>query len=94
MGWKKKKGKGDNGRVELNTGRPLVEITNLYVTEEFVVVSGDDDVHGLDGTGERLVHLLRGQLELKQGTVHLFLRERKKKEEKRKKRGETKSNKR
>jgi len=41
------------------------------ITEEFVLVSGDDDVDGLNGPLESLVGILRVQLELQEGTVHL-----------------------
>lgn len=46
-------------------------VAHLHVTEQLVVVGGDDHVNRLDGTGERLVHLLRGEVELKQGAVNL-----------------------
>jgi len=44
---------------------------NLDVTEGFVEVGSDDDVDGLDGTGEGLVQILLGDLELEQSTVNL-----------------------
>jgi hypothetical protein len=44
---------------------------DLDITESLVVVSGDDDVHGLDGTGERLVQVFLGDLEFQQRTVDL-----------------------
>ena len=44
---------------------------DLDVTKGLVEVSGDDDVNGLDGTGERLVEVLLGDLQLKQSTVDL-----------------------
>ena len=44
---------------------------DLDVTESLVEVGGDDDVDGLDGTGEGLVEILLGDLELKKSTVDL-----------------------
>jgi hypothetical protein len=44
---------------------------NLDVTESLVEVGGDDDVDGLDGTGEGLVQILLGDLELEKSTVNL-----------------------
>ena len=44
---------------------------DLDVTEGLVVVHGNDDVDGLDGTAEGLVELLSGELELEKGTVDL-----------------------
>lgn len=43
----------------------------LHVAEQLVVVGCDDDVDRLDGTGERLVHLLGGEVELEQSAVNL-----------------------
>lgn len=44
---------------------------NLDVTETLVEVGGDDDVDGLNGTGEGLVQVLLGALKLEQSTVDL-----------------------
>jgi len=44
---------------------------NLDVTEDLVVVGGDDDVDGLDGSGERLVEVLLADLELEESSVDL-----------------------
>ena len=44
---------------------------NLNVTEGGVRVGGDDDVDGLDGSGELLVQVLLGDLQLEQGSVDL-----------------------
>ncbi len=44
---------------------------DLNVTEDRVVVGGDDDVDGLDGSAEGLVKILLGNLELEQSSVDL-----------------------
>jgi hypothetical protein len=44
---------------------------DLDVTEDLVVVGRDDDVDGLDGSGERLVEVLLADLELEEGSVDL-----------------------
>ena len=44
---------------------------HLDITESLVVVRGDNDVDGLDDTGEVLVQILLGELELEKGTVDL-----------------------
>lgn len=44
---------------------------NLDVTKRLVEVGGDDDVDGLDDTGEVLVQVLLGDLELEKSTVDL-----------------------
>lgn len=44
---------------------------DLDVTEDLVEVGRDDDVDGLDGTGEGLVQVLLGDLELEKSTVDL-----------------------
>jgi len=44
---------------------------DLDVTEDFVEVGRDDDVDGLDNTGEVLVQILLGELELEESTVDL-----------------------
>jgi hypothetical protein len=44
---------------------------DLDITEGLVVVGGNDDVDGLDDTGEVLVQVLLGELELEKGTVDL-----------------------
>jgi hypothetical protein len=43
----------------------------LDVSQEGIIVSGDDDVGGLDGSLENLESLLFLQLKLKQDTIHL-----------------------
>lgn len=42
---------------------------NLNVTENGVVVGGDDNVDGFDGSGEGLVEILLGDLEFEEGTI-------------------------
>jgi hypothetical protein len=44
---------------------------DLDVTESLVEVGGDDDVDGLNGTGEGLVQILLGDLKLEKSTVNL-----------------------
>lgn len=44
---------------------------DLDITEDLVKVGGNDDVDGLDDTGEVLVQVLLGDLELKKSTVDL-----------------------
>jgi hypothetical protein len=44
---------------------------NLDITESLVKVGGNDDVNGLDDTGEVLVQILLGELELEKSTVDL-----------------------
>jgi hypothetical protein len=44
---------------------------HLDITKSLVVVGGDDDVDGLDNTGEVLVQILLGDLELEKSTVDL-----------------------
>lgn len=44
---------------------------DLDVTKSLVEVGGDDDVDGLNDTGEVLVQILLGELELKKSTVDL-----------------------
>lgn len=44
---------------------------DLDITESLVEVGGDDDVDGLNGTGEGLVQVLLGDLELEKSTVDL-----------------------
>jgi hypothetical protein len=44
---------------------------DLNVTKRLIEVGSDDDIHRLDGTGERLVQVLLGNLELQQCTVDL-----------------------
>lgn len=44
---------------------------DLDVTESLVEVGGDDDVDGLNGTGEGLVQILLGDLELEKSTIDL-----------------------
>lgn len=42
---------------------------NLDITKGLVEVSGNDNVHGLNGTGERLVQVLLRDLKLQQGAI-------------------------
>lgn len=44
---------------------------DLDITESLVEVGGDDDVDGLNGTGEGLEEILLGELELEESTVDL-----------------------
>lgn len=44
---------------------------DLDITESLVKVGGDDDVDGLDSSGEGLVEIFLGDLELKKSTVDL-----------------------
>jgi hypothetical protein len=44
---------------------------DLDITEGLVKVCGNDDVDGLDDTGEILVQVLLGELQLEEGTVDL-----------------------
>jgi hypothetical protein len=44
---------------------------NLDITEDLVIVGGNDDVDGLNDTGEVLVQVLLGHLELEKSTVDL-----------------------
>ena len=44
---------------------------DLDITERLVEVGGDDDVNGLNGTGEGLEKVLLGDLELEKSTVNL-----------------------
>lgn len=44
---------------------------DLDITERLVEVGGDDDVDGLDGTGEGLVKILLGDLELEKSAIDL-----------------------
>ena len=44
---------------------------HLDITKSLVVVGGDDDVDGLDDTGEVLVQILLGDLEFEKSTVDL-----------------------
>ena len=73
---------GSVGLGELLEGEgPLVEAgsegdgsetgVDLDVSEELVVVGGDDDVDGLDGAAEGLVELLSGKLKLEEGAIDL-----------------------
>lgn len=63
---------GESPSVETGTEADgtLVRV-DLDVTEGLVEVGGDNDVDGLNGTGERLVQVLLGNLELQQGTIDL-----------------------
>jgi hypothetical protein len=44
---------------------------NLDITQNLISVCGDDNVDGLNGSGERLVQVLLGDLQLKQSSVNL-----------------------
>jgi hypothetical protein len=44
---------------------------DLDITEDFVEVGRDDDVDGLDDTGEVLVQILLGELELEKSAIDL-----------------------
>jgi len=44
---------------------------DLDITERLVDIGGDDDVYGLDGTRERLVQVLLGDLELEKSAIDL-----------------------
>ena len=44
---------------------------DLNVSEGLVVVGGDDNVDGLDGSGERLVKLLLSDLQLEESSIDL-----------------------
>ena len=58
--------------VETGTESDCASVgVDLNVTESLVEVGGDDDVNGLNGTGEGLVQILLGDLELEKSTVNL-----------------------
>jgi hypothetical protein len=58
--------------VETGTeGNGTLVGVDLDITESLVKVGGDDDVNGLDGTGEGLVKILLGDLKLEKSTVDL-----------------------
>ena len=63
---------GEGPAVETGTesNGTLVGV-DLDVTKTLVEVGGDDDVDGLNGTGEGLVQVLLGDLEFEHGTVDL-----------------------
>ena len=44
---------------------------DLDITEDFVIVCGNDDVDGLDDTGEVLVQILLGELEFEKSAIDL-----------------------
>ena len=44
---------------------------DLDITEGSIVVGGDDDIDGLDGTAERLVEILLADLQFEEGTIDL-----------------------
>lgn len=63
---------GESPSVETGTeGNGTLVWVDLDVTEGLVEVGGDDDVDGLDGTGEGLVKILLGDLELEKSTIDL-----------------------
>jgi hypothetical protein len=58
--------------VETGTeGNGTLVGVDLDITESLVEVGGDDDVNGLDGTGEGLVKILLGDLELEKSAIDL-----------------------
>lgn len=63
---------GESPAVETGTeGDGTLLGVDLDITEGLVVVGGDDDVDGLDNTGEVLVQVLLAELELEKSTVDL-----------------------
>ena len=63
---------GESPAVETGTeGDGTLLGVDLDITEGLVVVGGDDDVDGLDDTGEVLVQVLLAELELEKSTVDL-----------------------
>lgn len=63
---------GESPAVETGTeGNGTLVGVDLDVTEDLVEVGGNDDVDGLDDTGEVLVQVLLGDLELEKSTVDL-----------------------
>ena len=63
---------GESPAVETGTeGDGTLVGVNLDVTERAVQVGRDDDVDGLDCSGERLVEILLGDLKLEESTVDL-----------------------
>lgn len=63
---------GEGPAVETGTESDGTTVrVDLNITETLVEVGGDDDVNGLDGTGEGLVQILLGLLELEKSTVDL-----------------------
>ena len=63
---------GEGPLVETGTkGNGTLGGVHLDITESFVVVSGDNDVDGFDGTAESLVKFFSRELQLQQGTVDL-----------------------
>ncbi|KAK1256398.1 hypothetical protein MKX07_008657 [Trichoderma sp. CBMAI-0711] len=63
---------GEGPAVQTGTeGDGALVGVDLEVAEGLVEVGGDDDVDGLNGTGERLVQVLLGDLKLEKSTVDL-----------------------
>lgn len=63
---------GESPAVETGTeGDGALVGVDLDITERLVEVGGDDDVDGLDGTGEGLVKILLGDLELEKSAIDL-----------------------
>lgn len=63
---------GEGPAVEAGTeGNGTLLGVDLDVTEALVEVGGDDDVDGLDSSGEGLVKILLGNLELEKSTIDL-----------------------
>merc|ERR1712130_787722 len=52
-------------------GNGSVGGVHLHITEVLILIGGDDDVHGLDGTLEGLVGILSLQLQLEKSAIHL-----------------------
>lgn len=63
---------GEGPSVQTGTESDGTSIrVDLDITKSLVEIRSDDDVDGLDGTRERLVQILLGDLELKKRTVDL-----------------------
>jgi hypothetical protein len=63
---------GEGPAVEAGTeGNGTLFGVDLDVTKRLVVVGSDDDVDGLDDTGEILVQILLAELELEKSTIDL-----------------------
>lgn len=65
-------GEGETPTVETGTeGNSSLGRVDLDVTEKLVLVGGNDDVGGFDGTGETLIGGLGIELKLEESAVHL-----------------------
>lgn len=63
---------GESPSVETGTESNGTAVgVDLNITKSLVVVGGDDDVNGLNGTREGLVEILLGNLKFEQSTVDL-----------------------